>query len=107
MCESGPPTEVVNAHGPLRGVVHDGNSRLNREAGPTFAQIHVPTLLMVGRHDTMSVDDIQKMGRAIPHSRVAVCENGSHLGMWDDQQAYFRHLIGFLKDVERGGMKKA
>ncbi len=23
--------------------VHDGNSRLNREAGPTFAQIHVPT----------------------------------------------------------------
>ena len=22
------PTEVVNAHGPLRGVVHDGNSRL-------------------------------------------------------------------------------
>ncbi|HLX24104.1 MAG TPA: cyclic nucleotide-binding domain-containing protein [Usitatibacter sp.] len=22
---------------------HDGNSRLNREAGPTFAQIHVPT----------------------------------------------------------------
>jgi len=23
--------------------VHDGNSRLDREAGPTFAQIHVPT----------------------------------------------------------------
>jgi Fe-S-cluster-containing hydrogenase component 2 len=22
---------------------HDGNSRLNREAGPTFAQLHVPT----------------------------------------------------------------
>jgi proline iminopeptidase len=70
-------------------------------------KIQVPTLLVVGRYDTMKVEDIQKMGRAIPSSRVAVCENGSHLCMWDDQQAYFRHLIGFLKDVERGGMKKA
>ena len=70
-------------------------------------KIRVPTLLVVGRHDTMKVEDIQKMGRAIPRSRVAVCENGSHLCMWDDQEAYFRHLIGFLKDVERGGMSKA
>ena len=65
-------------------------------------QIQVPTLLVVGRYDTMSVEDIQRMGRAIPRSRVAVCGNGSHLGMWDDQQAYFRHLIGFLKDVDAG-----
>jgi proline iminopeptidase len=65
-------------------------------------RISVPTLLLVGRHDTMSVDDIRKMGRAVPHSRVAVCENGSHLGMWDDQQTYFRHLLGFVRDVEAG-----
>jgi proline iminopeptidase len=65
-------------------------------------KIHVPTLLVVGRHDTMRVEDIQKMGRSIPRSRVAVCENGSHLCMWDDQQAYFRHLIGFFKDVDAG-----
>jgi proline iminopeptidase len=70
-------------------------------------KIQVPTLLVVGRYDTMKVEDIQKMGRAIPRSRFAVCENGSHLCMWDDQQAYFRHLIGFLKDVERGGFGKA
>ena len=38
----------------------------------------------------MKVEDIQKMGRAIPRSRVRVCENGSHLCMWDDQEAYFR-----------------
>jgi len=67
-----------------------------------LAKIHVPTLLVVGRHDTMRVEDIQKMGRSIPRSRVAVCENGSHLCMWDDQQAYFKHLIGFLKDVDGG-----
>jgi len=44
----------------------------------------------------------KKMGRAIPRSRVAICENGSHLAMWDDQEAYFRHLIRFLKDVDAG-----
>jgi proline iminopeptidase len=65
-------------------------------------RITVPTLLVVGRYDTMSVEDIQKMGKAIPHSRVAICENGSHLCMWDDQQAYFRHLLGFVRDVESG-----
>ena len=65
-------------------------------------KITVPTLLIVGRYDTMSVADIQKMGKAIPRSRVAICENGSHLCMWDDQQAYFRHLLGFIRDVEAG-----
>ena len=72
-----------------------------------LSRIAVPTLLIVGRHDTMSVDDIQKMGKAIPRSRVAICENGSHLCMWDDQQAYFRHLLGFVKDVDAGRFPKA
>lgn len=62
--------------------------------------IRVPTLLIVGRHDTMSVQDVQKMGRLIPNSRVAVCRNGSHLCMYDDQQAYFRELLKFIKEVE-------
>lgn len=67
-----------------------------------LANIHVPTLLVVGRHDTMRVEDIERMGRSIAGSRVAVCENGSHLCMWDDQEAYFRHLLRFLKDVDAG-----
>lgn len=62
--------------------------------------IKVPTLLIVGRHDTMRVEDIQRMGELIPNSRVVVCENGSHLSMYDDQETYFRELIKFIKDVE-------
>jgi proline iminopeptidase len=62
--------------------------------------IRVPTLLIVGRHDTMRVEDIQKMGKLIPNSRVVVCENGSHFSMYDDQETYFRALINFVKDVE-------
>jgi hypothetical protein len=30
------------------------------------------------------------MGRLIPHSHVALCENGSHLSLYGDQQVYFR-----------------
>lgn len=65
-------------------------------------KIGVPTLVIGARYDEMDPEDIKKMGRAIPHSRVAICENGSHLAMWDDQEAYFRHLLRFLKDVDAG-----
>jgi proline iminopeptidase len=59
---------------------------------------------MVGRYDTMSVDDIRRMGKLIPKSRVIVT-NGSHLSMYDDQQNYFRELLRFIDDVEAGRFK--
>jgi|SRR5688572_26203575 len=59
-------------------------------------RISMPTLLMVGRYDTMSVADIQRMGTMIPNSEVVVCENGSHWAMYDDQAAYFGALVPFL-----------
>lgn len=63
-------------------------------------RIKVPTLLIVGRHDTMSVDDIEEMSRRIPDSRVAICEEGSHLSMWDDPDAYFAAIRNFVKERE-------
>jgi len=65
-------------------------------------KITVPTLVIGAKHDEMNPDDIRREATLLPHSRLAICENGSHLAMWDDQEAYFRHLIGFLKDVEAG-----
>lgn len=65
-------------------------------------RIMVPTLLVVGRHDSMSVADIEEMGRRIPRSRGCVCENGSHLAMWDDEEAYFDSILKFVQDVEAG-----
>jgi proline iminopeptidase len=64
--------------------------------------INVPTLLSVGRFDTMSVADIEKMGRLIPNARVAICEQGSHCSMYDDQKRYFEDLLRFIRDVEAG-----
>ncbi len=61
----------------------------------------MPTLLIVGRYDTMSVADIQRMRSLIPNSQVTVCENGSHLAMYDDQVAYFGALVPFLLQARR------
>ncbi|HXH93914.1 MAG TPA: proline iminopeptidase-family hydrolase [Thermoanaerobaculia bacterium] len=67
-------------------------------------KIKVPTLIIAGRHGTMSPDDIRRMGKLIPHSRVVITE-GSHLEMYDDQDRYFREVVKFIKDVEAGKMK--
>jgi proline iminopeptidase len=60
-------------------------------------RITVETLLLVGRHDTMSAAPIDKMSRLMPHARAIVCEYGSHMSMYDDQERYFSALLGFLR----------
>ena len=59
-------------------------------------RITAKTLLLGGRHDTMSPDDIRRMGTLIPNSSVVICENGSHMSMYDDQQRHFAALLAFL-----------
>jgi len=98
-------TEVYNTmQGPNEFVVTGTFKDWNR--WNEIQNIKVPTLLLVGRYDTMSVEDIQRMGKIIPNSRVAVCENGSHLSMYDDQETYFRELLKFIKDVETSRFSK-
>jgi proline iminopeptidase len=65
-------------------------------------KIRVPTFLVAGHFDEMNPEDIQREGRLIPNSRVLICQNGSHMCMWDDQEAYFAGLFKFIDDVEAG-----
>lgn len=65
--------------------------------------IKLPTLLIAARHDEMAVEQIQRMGTLIPGARVAVCEKGSHMAMYDDQQSYFATLLPFLQSVHGAG----
>jgi proline iminopeptidase len=65
-------------------------------------RITVPTLLTVGRFDSMNPLDIEEMGRRIQGSQVQICENGSHLSMWDDAECYFTGLRAFLAQIESG-----
>jgi len=70
-------------------------------------EIDVPTLLIAARHDEMSPEQIVRMGTLIPHSRVAVCEQGSHMAMYDDQRAYFKALLPFLHEAHGGKFRRA
>jgi proline iminopeptidase len=35
----------------------------------------------------------------MPNAEVLVCENGSHMAMYDDQETYFAGLASFLRGV--------
>lgn len=95
--------QVYNTmQGPNEFVI-SGNFK-NWDRWADLPKIKVPTLIIAGRKGTMNPDDIRRMGKLIPHSRV-VLTNGSHLEMYDDQEAYFRAVERFIRDVESGKFK--
>ncbi len=59
-------------------------------------KIAAPTLLIVGRYDEIPLEDVQRMAGLIPKAQLVICERGSHMCMYDDQQAYFDALVPFL-----------
>jgi proline iminopeptidase len=59
-------------------------------------EIKVKTLTIGARYDEMDPEDMKKMATLIPNATAAICPNGSHMCMWDDQAFYFRHLLEFL-----------
>jgi proline iminopeptidase len=63
-------------------------------------KIRVPTLAIGARYDTMEPAQMQRIARSVQHGRYLYCPQGSHMAMYDDQQAYMRGLIKFLKDVD-------
>jgi proline iminopeptidase len=78
----------------------------NWERWDDLPHIKVPTQVIGARHDTMSLDDLKREAELIPNARLGVCAEGSHMAMYDDQAAYFGHLLGFVHDVERGRRMK-
>jgi proline iminopeptidase len=69
------------------------------ERWDSLHEIKVNTLTIGAAHDTMDPEDLKKMAMLMPNAKSAICPNGSHLAMWDDQAAYFEHLLGFLRTV--------
>lgn len=88
----------MTMQGPNEFVVTGNFASWNR--WEDLSAIRVPTLVIGGRHDTMNPADLEEMGRRLPDGRTVICDEGSHLAMWDDEEAYHRHLIAFLQAVE-------
>ncbi len=77
----------------------------NWDISSQLSRITVPTLVIGAKYDTMDPAYLKWMAEQIPNSSYLLCENGSHMGMYDDQQRYVSGLIQFLKGVD-GGKKK-
>ncbi len=65
-------------------------------------KITVPTLVVGARYDTMEPAHMAWMAQQFPHGRYLYCANGSHLAIYDDQETWFKGVIAFLQDVDRG-----
>ena len=63
--------------------------------------ITVPTLVIGGEHDTMDPKHMEWMASQFPRGRY-LATRGSHMAMYDDQSTYFRGLIQFIRDTDRG-----
>jgi proline iminopeptidase len=62
-------------------------------------EIKVKTLTIGSQHDEMDPEDMRKMAELMPNGQNALCANGSHGCMWDDQKVYFDHLSKFLNTI--------
>ncbi len=60
-------------------------------------KIKIPTLVIRGMFDTMDPAFMEMMSKKFANGSLVTCPNGSHCSMWDDQENYFKGLIGFLK----------
>ncbi|WP_228893098.1 proline iminopeptidase-family hydrolase [Pseudoduganella aquatica] len=69
------------------------------ERWDSLHEIKVRALTIGATYDEMDPEDIRKMARMMPNAKSMICENGSHLCMWDAQEQYFRGLLAFLKTV--------
>lgn len=59
-------------------------------------KIKTRTLVIGATHDTMDPKYMEWMSKQFPDGSFWLCPNGGHMCMWDDQQTYFKGLIGFL-----------
>jgi proline iminopeptidase len=65
-------------------------------------RITVPTLVVGATHDTMDPAHMEWMAGQVAHGAHLHCPAGSHMAMWDDQQAYFTGLVRWLQEVDAG-----
>lgn len=77
-----------------------GGRLANWDIKNRLGEIKVPTLMIGAKHDTMDPKAMEEQSKMVQHGRYLYCPNGSHLSMWDDQQAFMTGVIKFIKDVD-------
>jgi len=53
----------------------------------------------------MDPKHMEWMAKQMPKGRYLNCPNGSHMAIYDDQEAYVTGVVRFIKDVDGGAIK--
>ncbi len=69
----------------------------NWDISAELKNITIPTLTIGGKYDTMDPNYMKWMATQFPKGESLICQNGSHMSLYDDQENYFKGLIAFLK----------
>lgn len=69
----------------------------DRDRLEDLRRIGVPTPVLVGRYDLLSVDTALEMGRRIPHARVVVFETSGHVLYPDEPEKFLSEVRASLR----------
>ncbi len=64
-----------------------------------LAMVDVPTLVIVGDQDTPFVGASKRMADTMPHARLVVIDDAGHSPQFENPEAWFAALVGFLDEV--------
>lgn len=106
------PDEVVGSFSRMNYKLYDlmqgpsefkvGGRIIDWDITPRLGEISVPTLMVGATHDTMDPAAMARQASLVQQGRSLICENGSHLALWDDADAFFGGVTAFVRDVELG-----
>jgi proline iminopeptidase len=89
----------VSMQGPSELGISKDAKLANWSCTDRLSSIDVPALVIGARHDTMDPAHMEMMSERLPKGHYLFCPDGSHLAMYDDQQAYFQGLVEFLTNL--------
>jgi len=93
------PDIYVSMQGPSELGISASAKLAHWDRTAELASIDVPTLVIGARYDTMDPAHMEMMAGRLPQGRYLYCPRGSHLAMYDDQEAYFAGLTSFLSTI--------
>lgn len=66
---------------------------------PSLAELGMPTLVVVGEHDTLFLDDCRRLAATIPGARLEVVVDAGHNPQHEAPEAWRESLLAFLDEV--------
>ncbi len=96
------PTIYVSMQGPSELGISADASLHDWDRTEDLSSVTVPTLVIGARYDSMDPSYMEMMAGRLPAGQYLHCPQGSHMAMYDDQQAYFDGLVSFLHGLGAG-----